>query len=190
MFARPLQNGIELKLFEDRHAESLFAAIERDRLYLREWLQWVDSTKTAEDIRNFIRMSLNQFASREGLAAGIWLGPRCIGSIGTHKIDWLNRKLEFGYWIAQEFQGRGIMTEASRVFIDHAFHEWQIHRVEIHCATGNARSCAIPKRLGFRLDGTTRQAQLLNGQFVDIHVFGLLAQDWGGRMEPRSEGAV
>jgi ribosomal-protein-serine acetyltransferase len=178
MFSRALRNGIELKLFEDRHAESLFEAVDRDRTYLREWLQWVDPTRSVEDIRNFIKMSLNQFANQEGLAAGIWQGPRCIGSVGSHKIDWLNRKLEFGYWIAQEFQGRGIMTEASSIFIDHAFQEWKMHRVEIHCATGNVRSCAIPKRLGFRLDGAMRESHLLNGQYVDIYVFGLLAREW------------
>ena len=178
MFTRSLRNGIELKLFEDRHAESLFAAVEHDRAYLREWLQWVDPTRSVEDIRNFIKMSLDQFAHKEGLAAGIWRGYTCIGSIGSHKIDWLNRKLEFGYWIAREFQGRGIITEASRAFIDHAFQEWKMNRVEIHCATGNVRSCAVPKRLGFQLDGTMRHAQLLNGQYVDILVFGLLAQEW------------
>jgi ribosomal-protein-serine acetyltransferase len=180
MFTRSLRDGIELKLFEDRHAESLFEAVDRDRMYLREWLQWVDLTKSVDDIRNFIRTSLHQFANREGLAAGIWRGSKCIGSVGSHKIDWLNRKLEFGYWIAREFQGRGIMTDASRVFIDHAFDEWEMHRVEIHCASGNIRSCAIPKRLGFQLDGTLRQSQLLNGDYVDIHVFGMLRQDWRG----------
>jgi ribosomal-protein-serine acetyltransferase len=178
MFTRALRSGIELKLLEDRHAESLFAAVERDRNYLREWLQWVDPTKSVEDVRNFIQMSLRQFANKEGLAAGLWCGAKCIGSIGSHKIDWLNRKLEFGYWIANEFQGRGIITEASRVFIDHAFSEWTMNRVEIHCATGNIRSCAIPKRLGFHLDGTMRESQLLNGQYVDIHVFGMLKRDW------------
>jgi len=53
-----------------------------------------------------------------------------------------------------------------------------MNRVEIHCATGNTKSCAIPRRLGFHLDGTMREGQLLNGRAVDIHVFGLLAREW------------
>src|SRR5271165_2041572 len=114
MFTCPLRNGVELKLFEERQAESLFAAVERNRSHLRQWLAWVDPTRSLEDIRNFIKTSLRQFANREGLAAGIWCDGDCIGSIGSHRIDWTNRKLEFGYWIAEEFQGRGIITDASR----------------------------------------------------------------------------
>jgi ribosomal-protein-serine acetyltransferase len=178
MFTCRLRDEIVVKLFEDRHAESLFAAVERNRKHLREWLAWVDPTKSLEDIRNFIGTSLQQFANKEGLAAGIWHDVQCIGSIGSHRIDWTNRKLEFGYWIAEDFQGRGIITDACRAFIDHAFNEWRMNRVEIHCATGNTRSCAIPRRLGFQLEGTLRDGQLLNGKAVDIHLFGLLAREW------------
>jgi ribosomal-protein-serine acetyltransferase len=105
MFSRALRNGIELKLFEHRHAESLFEAVDRDRIYLREWLQWVDPTRSVEDIRNFIKMSLNQFANQEGLAAGIWQGPRCIGSVGSHKIDWLTGSWSSATGSPRSFRG-------------------------------------------------------------------------------------
>lgn len=62
--------------------------------------------------------------------------------------------------------------------IEHAFQEWKLNRVEIHCATGNAKSCAIPKRLGFQFEGMLREAQLLNGEYQDINVYGMLARDW------------
>ena len=70
------------------------------------------------------------------------------------------------------------MTSACRAFIDHAFDEWQLHRVEIHCATGNQRSCAIPERLGFQLEGVLRDAQLVNEKYYDIKVYSMLAGEW------------
>src|SRR5690348_6582399 len=111
MFQKQIQDGVYLKLLEERHADEVFAVVERERTYLREWLPWVDMTTEAEHTANFIRTSLEQFASNDGFSAGIWSGNEFIGGIGTHKIDWLYRRVEIGYWIAQGFQGRGIVTD-------------------------------------------------------------------------------
>ena len=165
---------------EERHAPAIFAAIDREREYLREWLPWVDATHTEDDTLSFIRSVLEQFANNQGFAAGIWKGDCLAGTIGLHRIDWLNRRVEIGYWLAREFQGRGLMTDACRCLIAHAFRELDLHRVEIRCATENLRSSAIPRRVGFTRDGTLREAQLVNGRYYDLEVFGMLKSDWKG----------
>jgi ribosomal-protein-serine acetyltransferase len=135
-------------------------------------------TTEAEHSLNFIRTSLEQFASNDGFSAGIWAGDEFIGGIGTHRIDWLYRRVEIGYWISKGFQGRGIVTDACRAIIDYAIGDLKLNRVEIHCAAGNQKSCAIPKRLGFQWEGLLREAQLLNGEYQDINVYALLAREW------------
>ncbi len=178
MFQRQIQDGVYLQLLEERHAEQVFAVVDRERAYLREWLPWVDKTTEVEYTANFIKISLEQFAHQQGIAAGIWRGGEFIGGIGTHNTDWVNRKVEIGYWLASGFQGRGIVTAACRALINDAFHEWKLNRVEIHCATGNEKSCAIPKRLGFQFEGTLRAAQLLRGTYMDINVYSMLSREW------------
>jgi ribosomal-protein-serine acetyltransferase len=178
MFKKTIQDGVYLKLLEERHAQELFEVVERERAYLREWLPWVDMTTEAEHSLNFIRTSLEQFASNDGFSAGIWAGDEFIGGIGTHRIDWLYRRVEIGYWISKGFQGRGIVTDACRAIIDYAIDDLKLNRVEIHCAAGNQKSCAIPKRLGFQWEGLLREAQLLNGEYQDINVYALLAREW------------
>ncbi|HMD48873.1 MAG TPA: GNAT family N-acetyltransferase, partial [Bryobacteraceae bacterium] len=96
-----------LRLLEERHAPEVFAAVDRERAYLRQWLPWVDLTTEVGFTANFIRISLEQFARGEGMAAGIWVDGEFAGGIGTHKVDAVNRKVEIGYWIASGFQGRG-----------------------------------------------------------------------------------
>jgi ribosomal-protein-serine acetyltransferase len=177
MFEKRIQEGVYVKVMEERHAPEIFAVVDRERAYLREWLPWVDLTTEVEHTLRFIKTSLQQFAANDGFSAGIWSGKEFIGGIGTHKIDWLNRRVEIGYWIAHGFQGRGIVTAACRTLIDHAFSEWTLNRVEIHCAPENKKSCAIPKRLGFVLEGLLREAQLLNGKYWDINVYAMLARD-------------
>ncbi|MBZ5609879.1 MAG: GNAT family N-acetyltransferase [Acidobacteriia bacterium] len=178
MFQKTIQEGVCLRLLEERHAAEVFAVVDRERAYLREWLPWVDGTTKVDDTLTFIQSALQQYAANEGFSAGIWRGDQLIGVIGTHKIDWLYRKVEIGYWLASNFQGRGIVTAACRAVIDHAFAQWKLNRVEIHCASGNAKSCAIPKRLGFQFEGTQREAQLVNGRYLDIQVYAMLARDW------------
>ena len=178
MFRLALKDGIHLQLLEGQHAATIYEVVDRERAYLREWLPWVDPTRSADDTLRFIQSSLEQFARNEGLVAGIWHGVEFAGTIGTHKIDWPNRRVEIGYWIASSFQGQGIVTGACRALTDHSFKEWNLNRVEIHCATGNEKSCAVAKRLGFRLEGVLRDGQLLNGRYVDINVYGMLAREW------------
>ena len=180
MFRAEVRPGIELRLLEERHAPAVYARIDRDRDYLREWLPFIDVTLAEDDTLAFIRSALGKFSSNDGFAAGIW-GDEFMGVIGTKKIDWLNRKVEVGYWLGREFQGRGVMTEACRVIANHLLCDLELNRVEIQCATGNKKSAAIPRRLGFALEGTRREAELVNGKFLDLLLFGMLKKDWTSR---------
>jgi ribosomal-protein-serine acetyltransferase len=178
VFRKILREDVYLALLEERHASEVFAVVDRERELLREWLPWVDGSTEVAHTENFIRISLEQFADNEGFSAGIWSGGAFAGVIGTHKIDWLYRRVEIGYWIAAKYRGQGIVTEACRAVIEHAFHEWKLNRVEIHCAAGNAKSCAIAKRLGFQFEGVLREAQFLAGKYLDINVYSMLAREW------------
>jgi RimJ/RimL family protein N-acetyltransferase len=81
-------------------------------------------------------------------------------------------------WLSADEQGRGTMTEAVRALVDHAFGPWNLHRVEIGAAVGNARSRAIPERLGFRPEGVRRRAERVGDRFLDLVVYAMLAADW------------
>ena len=168
----------ELRTYEEEHAEEVFAVVDRNREYLREWLPWVDSTVSVEHIMEFIRRGLVQQANDDGFQAGIWYQSRFAGSIGYHYIDRLNHKTEIGYWLDASLQGKGLMTRACKVMISYAFHEYGLNRVEIHCASGNTRSRTIPERLGFTQEGVLREAARLYDQRSDHVVYGMLVREW------------
>ena len=167
-----------LCMLEERHAQELYELVDANRAYLREWLPWVDYERAVEDSRAFIKHALQQFASNEGFQLGIWYRGQLAGVIGYHPINWSNRKVEIGYWLAQSFQGKGLMTKACKTLVTYAFDELGLNKVSIQCATGNSRSCAIPKRLGFTQEGILRDAEWLYDHYVDHVIFGMLARDW------------
>lgn len=174
----PIGEDIVIRLLEERHAKELFALTDANRKSLREWLPWVDDTKNVADTRNFIRASLNQYAGNDGFQCGIWFRGELAGTVGFHLFDWRNRRTSIGYWLGGAYRGHGLMTKAVRVLTDYALTEIHLNRVEIRCATGNKKSCAIPERLGFTREGTLRETEWLYDHFVDHHVYSMLRSDW------------
>ncbi len=173
-----LDSELFLRQLADSDAVPLFNVTDRNRIYLRQWLPWLDVTRGPEDTLNFIRSTLDQYANNDGFAAGIWYQNAVVGTIGFHRVDWLNRSVEIGYWLSADCQGKGIVTRSCIAFIDHAFSEWHLHRVQIRCAVGNARSCRIPERLGFIREGMQRHAEFLYDHYVDLIVYGMLENEW------------
>lgn len=170
--------GLSIRSYHEADAPILFAAVEANRAHLDAWLPWVEQTRSADDAREFIHLAARQWADHLGFQGGIFTGEELAGGIGCRPIDWANRRVEIGYWLAQSAQGRGLATSAARLLIGHCFAEWKLHRVEIRCAAGNARSCAIAERLGFTFEGIQREAQWLHGKGMDLRLYSLLAREW------------
>jgi ribosomal-protein-serine acetyltransferase len=175
---RDLPGGAHLRLFEESDARALFSLVDRNRGHLEPWLPWVPFTTGPDDTLDFIRLTRRQIADNDGLQAAIVRDDAIAGVVGFHRIDWPSRATSIGYWLGADEQGRGTMTEAVRALVDHAFGPWNLHRVEIGAAVGNARSRAIPERLGFREEGVRRESERHGERYLDVVVYAMLAADW------------
>jgi len=176
MFCYWLPPDAELRLLTPSNAEELFAVCDANRLRLSQYLPWVDTTFSAHDTRSFIMGALDQFARGDGFHAGIWCEGRLAGCIGMHKIDWLNRSVSLGYWLAAEFSGRGLVTRAAAALTAYCFDDLALHRVEIRCAVENTASRRVAERLGFEREGVLRGAQKVRDRYLDMIIFSKLAQ--------------
>ena len=176
MFTYKIDEDTELRLLEHRHAEQLFQLTDQSRESLREWLPWIDFTRTVADSKNFIGSILLQFSRNDGFQAGIWYRGELAGVIGLHGINWSNKSTSIGYWLGTEFEGKGLMTKACQAVVDYCFTELGLNRIEIRVATENIKSAAIPQRLGFQQEGRLQQAEWLYDKFVDHFVFGLIKE--------------
>ena len=68
-------------------ASELFSVVDSNRMHLREWLPWLDGTKSIEDENSFISMSLEEYEKREGIIYAISLDGNIIGTISINWID-------------------------------------------------------------------------------------------------------
>jgi ribosomal-protein-serine acetyltransferase len=183
----------QLRLLQHQDAAELFALTDANRAYLRRWLPWLDAIEHIDDTQKFIGSTKQQFAEGIGLAAAIrdlggeedrLLNPVMVGLIGFNRIETQNRIAYIGYWLAAAYQGRGIMTAACRSLIDYAFGTMDLNRIVITCASENKSSRAIPQRLGFRHEGTARDAEWLYDRFINHEIYALLQREWGSQNKP------
>lgn len=86
---------------------------------------------------------------------------------------------EIGYRLFDaKLAGRGYVTEACRLLVDHLFRAYQYHRLELLSAPENAASVRIAQKCGFRAEGTLRQSFFINGRYQDVQIFSLLRPEW------------
>jgi ribosomal-protein-serine acetyltransferase len=179
----PKLDALGVRPLEAADATELYALIEASRDYLARWMPWAAGQDLAAT-EKFIAETEAQIARNDGFQAAVAPEAQIVGVAGFHSIDWTNRNTSIGYWLAEHAQGKGTMTTVVRALIDHAFTEWNLHRIEIHCAPANHRSRAIPKRLGFREEAVLKEAELVGGRWLDSVIYGLLESEWGERKEP------
>lgn len=127
---------------------------------IREWRR---STRTAPDQLHLVVETL------EGEAVGV---------CGFNSIDDRARSAEVGMWVGRAHWHRGYGTDALRILCRFGFRHMNLQRIDLHVYETNPRARRVYERLGFRLEGTLRRGQFLQGRHVDVHVMGLLAEDF------------
>lgn len=174
----PRLDSLGVRPLETEDATELHALIEANRPHLARWLPWA-AGQDLNGTERFIAEAEGQFARDDGFQAKIVPEGEIVGVVGFHAIDWINRNTSLGYWLAADAQGEGTMTTVVSSLLDHVFYEWELHRLEIHCAPENTRSRAIPERLGFREEARLRETELIAGRYLDSVVYGLLEGERG-----------
>lgn len=177
---------IQLRLLEERHAEEYFALIERNHDYLQEWIAVEAYEGSVELLRAYVKQRLLQFVEGSGYHLGIWYQEALVGLL-DYRLNGRNRSVELGYWLDAAMQGKGIVTQACRTMVRHAFEVHQMHKVVISCAIDNPRSRAVAERLGFVQEGILRQVVRLGDRYVDGVFYGLLVDEWRTRAELAQE---
>lgn len=183
MFCMAVDDDLVLAVIEERHSQALYTLVEEGRETLRPWLPWVDKVQNLDDYQAWVRNSLNEFATGEGVHAALWFRGEAVGVISLHSIVWWNQSATVGYWLAPPYWGKGLMTRACIKIVDSAFSDRGLNRIEIPCAVNNVKSRAIPERLGFFNEGELREAGWADGQYVNLVLYSMLAKDWGIRVE-------
>lgn len=138
------------------------------------------SRKDADDFVLWaIDATLDEFSGSCQFAIRLRESEQLIGDIAVLGDLTNGRQAMLGYTLAQRFQGKGYAFEACSAMLDHAFGEWQMHRIAADTDPRNVASKRLLERLGFRLEGQMLECyQDTDGSWLDSHLYAMLAREW------------
>lgn len=163
----------EIKKWELSDARDLSAALSNKRIQdnLRDGLPF---PYTEQDGKEFISAML-AVDENDIFAFAITVSGKVIGSIGAFRQGNIHRKTaELGYYIAEEYWGNGIMTEAVKQLCDYVFSHTDIIRIYAEPFAYNIGSCRVLEKAGFQYEGTLRNNAVKNGKVLDMKMYSKL----------------
>lgn len=106
-------------------------------------------------------------------------GWHMIGNLSLMDISNVNRSAELGIVIGdKDYWNQGYGTEAIHVLVNHAFKELNLHRVYLRVYDTNPRGMRCYEKVGFRHEGTQREAIFKDGRYIDMHMMSVLSTEW------------
>ena len=94
------------------------------------------------------------------------------GGIGIRLGEDVHRHVgQLGYWLGEEFWGRGIMTEAVSEFVNYCFKKFPLHRIYAEAYANNLASARVLEKAGFVLEGRLRKNVVKDGKVLDSLLF-------------------
>ena len=198
MFILRVDDEIGVRTFHPDDAQELFRILERNRSRLRPWVGPSSLPETPRATRIYTIECY--FGSLDPLTAidtpyidevrpyfppihppiemGIWFCGNLVGEISLSILEDSNTAAEFGYWIDEEHEGKGIITSCVRALMDHAIENMEIERFVIGCAQHNSRSRAVAERLGYHLQATIPKGEIVGEFIYDRVVYGIRSSEW------------
>lgn len=134
---------------------------------------------TEADARQFIEYARN--AEMETVFA-IEVDGEAAGAVGImFQQDVYSQSGELGYWLGEEYWGRGIVSEAVKAMVQHAFSDLGLRRVYARIFSNNVASKRVLEKAGFQFEGMARQAVVKNEKVLDVFHYAILNPEMPNR---------
>lgn len=153
-------------------ARDLAAALSDKKIFdnLRDGLPY---PYTERDAENYINSMLAS-GKDDVFAFAICIDGKAVGSIGAFRQGNIHyRTAEMGYYLAEEYRGKGIMTEAVKRLCETVFSESDILRIYAEPFAHNAGSRRVLEKAGFKLEGIMKNNAVKNGKIIDMALYAL-----------------
>jgi len=95
-----------------------------------------------------------------------------VGTVGiTPQTGWKEHSAEIGYWVGEEYWGKGIATEALRAMSDLAFSTMKYKKLFAPVLGPNKASMRVLEKCGYSLEGVLKQEVFKGGHYFDGHYY-------------------
>ena len=120
---------------------------------------------TLQDAHEFLRRATSE---QPEMKFCIEIDGAAVGGIGVHPgQDVYRHTATLGYWLGEDFWGRGITTEAVTAVIDFCFGNFSLRRISAEVFANNPASARVLEKSGFTFEGRLKNNVLKNGKLLD-----------------------
>jgi RimJ/RimL family protein N-acetyltransferase len=85
---------------------------------------------------------------------------------------------EWGFAMGSSYWGTGLFAAGAEMILDFAFGQIGVQRLEARAAVRNGRGNGALRKMGAVCEGVLRKSFLRNGEYLDQHLWSILADDW------------
>jgi ribosomal-protein-alanine N-acetyltransferase len=157
--------------WRDRDAIVRHANNRKISINLRDRFPYPYSTS---DARSWLEMVVG---NKPETNFAIDVAGEAVGGIGfTLQPDVAHRSAEIGYWLGEEFWGRGIATEALVAVTDYAFSNYDICRLYAHVFEWNRGSARVLEKAGYEFEGRLRKSVTKEGETIDQFMYAMIRE--------------
>jgi len=122
-----------------------------------------------ENGKAFISMTSNDNPTK---VFAIEVNGEAVGSIGIFpQTDIHEKSAEMGYWLAEEYWGKEIMTKAIQEIVEYGFQTFDIVRIFARPFSTNLGSHRVLEKAGFTLEAKLKNALFKNGEILDEFIY-------------------
>jgi RimJ/RimL family protein N-acetyltransferase len=157
----------------------------KDHLLAYESDNPVHRIHTPEEAEILVRQFSAEWISRDAFFLGVWdrSNPTTfVAQIYIGVVTWELPEFILGYFVDEEHEGQGFVTEAVKAALKFAFLSLQAYRVRLCCNDTNVRSYQVAERCGFVREGHLRQTQkrvmFPDGSFSGEYIYGILRSEF------------
>jgi RimJ/RimL family protein N-acetyltransferase len=159
----------------------------QDPLFLRHFDSRPAIPKTEEELGSWLE-ELRKDERTLAFAIRPVKGDRLVGYLEIDGLDWQHGVCGMGLGIGDPAdRGRGFGHEATRLALRYAFHELNLHRVQVTVFSYNSASLALLEKLGFRREGVYRERLQRDGKRYDMYLYGMLRREWEAGLATASQ---
>lgn len=173
-----------VRRFREGEGELFFELLSSNQAYLSEHFPTlIERVRDADSGEAFVRQQLCQWLMQEGYAFSIWHNQdaKLIGYFHIREIDWDIPRAELSYFLDQAYANKGIMTEVMARMVQFAFRQLKLNKLGLRTLVDNYASQRLARKVGFRREGDLRnEYKKPAGNLVDIMLFGLTREEYGG----------
>lgn len=150
-----------LHFAQDIQSHELWKSIQRDRI---KRAQIWPGFNELSDLQQYIQNASKANPAQEVVYIISIPNNNAVGTIHIHTLNYFDHKLELGYWIENQFEGQGFVSESIKL-IEQEIRQLGFHRIEIKCPEQNKESIRVAEKNNYQLECVAKHDCVVNGEF-------------------------